>query len=117
MARDESDGMGYGALAMFIGAVIAVIGIAQIIASVGIWRHGSWGRYMGLVVAIPGALLGAYILPTAFNQVYHSSGPLREISVAVGPEPSSIIIGLSFFAYLFVIIGLVIGGRHFRRRS
>lgn len=113
LTRDDSDQMGYGTLAAVIGGVIAAFGGAQVASAIGIWRHAAWARYVGLALAAVGAIVGGVVLPTAFNTVYVAGAGFGEI-VAAGPNPTSITIGLSFFPSLFVVIGLALGGRHFR---
>lgn len=114
LAYDDRGNMGYGTLALVIGAVLVVIAIVHITVGTFIWRHHPWARYAGIVVGLLGAMLAAIVLLTAFNPVYQSG--LQGELIQVGPNVMSIVIGLSFFPYVFAVIGLVLGGDHFRRR-
>lgn len=44
--------MGYGTLAMVIGAVVVGIGIIHAASSIYISRHHAWARYAGVVIAV-----------------------------------------------------------------
>ena len=69
---------------------------------------------LGIVIGLLGAWLALTILPTAFYGVYKR---VDDQLVLSGPEPTSVIIGLSIVPYALIILGLVSGDRHFRRQS
>lgn len=115
LVYEDTGGMGYGTLAMVIGALVVAIGLLHVVSAFYALRHRSWARNLGIVIAVLGAMLGAFVLPSAFNPRYVSRPPDYQ-TIAVGPDPTSILIGLSVFPYALVIVGLLLGGAHFRKR-
>src|SRR5204862_79481 len=45
---------GFGTFVVGVGGVIVVVGILHVVASVGVWRHQSWARVLGLIIAVLG---------------------------------------------------------------
>jgi hypothetical protein len=117
LAYDEPGLPGFGTFVIAIGGVIVVAGILQFVAAAGIWRHQDWARALGLVMAILGGIFGFIVLPTAFNPVFTTRGELGQELVNLGPNVTSILIGLGAVPYLLVVVGLLLGGRHFKRRE
>ncbi len=114
LAFDEPGLPGFGTFVVVLGVVIVVVGILHVVAAAYIWRHQSWARALGLILALLGAILGALVLPAAFSPAF-TTGSQGEL-INVGPDLTSILIGLSVVPYLLVVVGLVLGGRHFRKR-
>ena len=89
------------------GLIPIVTGIVSLVIGAFVWRHQQWARVLGVVVAALGIGLGLLFLPSAF---YPTSEPgstwpmIKQVHVA------------SIVPYVAVIVGLVLGGRHFRRR-
>ena len=106
--------MGYSTLAMVLGAGIVLIAIVHLVTGISVLRHSVWARALGTVIGVCGALLAATVLPTAFNPVYTGAGTGEVVDN--GPDLRSILIGLSIVPYALVVVGLLLGGRHFRRR-
>jgi hypothetical protein len=117
LAYDEPGLPGFGSFVIAIGGVIVVAGILQLVAAAGIWKHQDWARALGLVMAILGGIPGFAVLPTAFNPVFTTRGELGQELVNLGPNLTSIFIGLAAVPYLLVVVGLLLGGRHFKRRE
>ena len=110
---DDAFNMGYGVLATAIGTAVLIAGVAHLIAGMYVWRHRTWARVLGIVIAVLGGLLAITVLPTAFYPVL-KMGVGGQILDA-GPELRSVLIGLSIVPYVLIVVGLVLGGRHFRR--
>jgi hypothetical protein len=117
LAFDEPGLPGFGSFVIAIGGVIVLAGILQEVAAAGIWKHQDWARALGLILAILGGALGFTVLPTAFNPVFTTRGDLGQEVVNLGPDVTSIFIGLGAVPYVLVVVGLLLGSRHFKRRE
>lgn len=113
LTYDDAGNMGYGWLAGLIGSVVVVVGLVHLVDGVSIWRHGGWARIVGIVIGACGALLCALLLPTAFNPVHvvRNGDEIVQAPAAV----SSMLLGLMVVPYVVVLLGLILGGRHFHR--
>jgi hypothetical protein len=91
-----------------VGIAAVAIGSLHVLASAWIAAHRSRGRALGLVIAVIGTLLGAIVFAIALRG-------------ALDPNPGSgtpVLTGLLFpVPHLAVLIGLVLGPRHFTAAS
>lgn len=92
---------GFGIIPMATGIVSLVVGVF-------VWRHQQWARVLGVAMAVLGIGLGLSFLPSAFSPV-SASEPGSTWPMIKQVHAASIV------AYVAVIVGLVLGGRHFRR--
>lgn len=115
LAYDDVGNMGYGSLAVVIGAVVVAIGLLHVANAIAIWKHRPSARYIGILISLLGALFGAKNLPTAFDLVNVRPDAGSDVVVA-SLSISAILSGLIFFPYLLALIGLLIGGAQFRGR-
>ena len=84
-------------------AVLLVIGVAELLAAVGIFGHKTWGRVLGILAALVGlAMSGA--------------GVALAMAVAPGASMQMIIMAVALISYALILVGLLLGGGHFRRR-
>ena len=92
------------------GVLVLPIAVVQLVIGLFILRHSTWARWLGIVLSVFGILLGLVLLPSAFNPVSQqeagSSWPALRLILAVSIVP-----------YFLVVVGLVSGGRHFRRQG
>ena len=112
---DDVYNMGYGVLGIAIGVFILVAGLLHVLAGTYVLRHRTWARVLGVAIALVGVWFAWSVLPTAFNQVITHTADYQPITV--GPNPTSMAIGLSIVPYMVIIGGLIVGGRQFRRNS
>ena len=76
-----------------------VLGILDIISSIGIFLHKGWARWTGIVLGVLGALLGLAVVVTALEQPF---------------DAGMLIFGLIWVgAHAFAVLGLAVGSRHF----
>ena len=84
------------------GAVILVTGILHLLSGIFVWAHRSWARYLGLVLGALGVLLGIV-------SIVSSTG-------STSSQQIGLVTGLVILvAYALVLVGLIMGGRHFRK--
>ncbi len=97
-----------GASAAFLAA-----GIVQLLAGIGILRHRSWARYLGIPISALWCALGVVTLFGSFaaRETIPASGTTTDPSSGIAPGLALLVI------YGFVLIALLIGGRHFERRQ
>jgi hypothetical protein len=86
-----------------VAVVILIFGVLQILAAIGIWAHKGWGRWLGLIFGVLGTLLGLLAVATSRSGLSGSSNIGGALFVLV--------------PYAFVLIAMIIGGAHFRRRT
>ncbi len=98
--------MGYHILAMVVGGVLLAIGLLHLVIGRSIRMHRSSGRVSGIVVATLGVLLGVYMLPSALT--------LRPEGA---PDVYALSISICGAAYAVALVGLVLGGQHFKRTA
>ena len=92
------------AMISVIGVVIAVIGILEIAAGIGVFVHQSWARWLGIVLATLGLLLGFFML-------------IGTMSDPVGGGADLVISLLWVATNGFVVAALAVAGEHFQRVS
>lgn len=85
--------------------VVLVIGIVHLLSALGVFVHRQSGRLVGLALALPGTLLGAYGVAQSLA--------LSQAGVGVGAAP--VAAAVVAVGYGLVLFGLVAGGHHFRR--
>jgi hypothetical protein len=93
-----------GAAALWPYVLMTAIGVLHIVAGAFVWAHRAWARYLGLVFAALGTLFGLVLLAGALGARPGQSFAL-EISLLV------------LVPYAIALVGLVVGGVHFRRVS
>ncbi len=97
-----------------IGGILLILGLMQVIGAVGIWAHRRWGRAFGMVLGLLGAIWGVGILIAAVGFEALDVG----FDVAVKGEESSTAGGLLVLGtYLLVLVAMIVGRRHFRKRG
>jgi len=108
--------MGYDVIFMVTGVVLVALGILHGIVARAIWKHRPWARKVGLAISFLGALLGVYVLPSAFTPLIRSNALTGE-NISSGPNLLAISIVLIGAAYVVILISLVVSSRHFRTRE
>ena len=88
-----------------------VVGLLLLITSVGVFGHRSWGRYLGLLLALLGILVGVLGILTANSQPIIVDG--RSFDFKENASPS---IGFLVY-YAIIFLGLLLGGGHFRLKQ
>jgi hypothetical protein len=96
-------GFDVGGFLAVIGIVFLVIGILHLIAAIFIWAHRDWARYLGLALAVLGTRFGLLSLPAALSPSSAQDGGIGGVLLLLVP-------------YAVALIGLILGGDHFRRR-
>jgi hypothetical protein len=83
--------------------VLMGLGVVELLVAVGVFAHKSWGRILGILIALLGILVS--IAAVTF-------------SLALAPGASIQVIGsvVILLGYAFVFLALLAGGSHFRRR-
>jgi len=99
-ATETADGISGGFTVT--GAVILVTGILHLLSGIFVWAHRSWARYLGLVLGALGVLLGI---------AGFLGGTGQTTSQQFGLVTGLVILA----AYALVLVGLIMGGRHFRK--
>ncbi|MDP8904313.1 MAG: hypothetical protein M3N29_03195 [Chloroflexota bacterium] len=90
--RDRADvavGFFYGVVGFFL-----IVGLLKLLAALGVFLHKTWGRLLGIVLAILGLLITLAI---------------------VTASPDALTLGV-LVAYIVALVGLFAGGSHFRRQ-
>ncbi len=87
------------------------VGIIQVLAAIGIWRHRSWGRFLGIILSALWLALGLLILIGSFGArgTMPANGTTGDISSSIGSSLGLIVV------YGFVLLALLLGGKHFER--
>jgi len=84
--------------------ILMFLGALQLIAGVGVMAHKSWGRWLGFLLALFGLIVGIF----AFSIGYAIAGGFTV----------PVIIGVVFLiGYILIILALIAGGSHFRRKT
>jgi hypothetical protein len=97
-----------------VGVVLLVIGILHLLGAVGIWAHRGWGRAIGVVLGLLGTLLGiGMVISTLGPTTIGDTTITGELNQQQGGLGGSVIFLVS---YLFVLLAMFVGRRHFRRR-
>jgi len=89
--------------ALFVGiaAIMLLIGILEIISSVGVFVHKGWARWLGVVMGTIGLVFGFLMLIAAFLTPAGSTGDL-------------VVVLIWLSAHGFVVAALAAAGDHFR---
>lgn len=82
-----------------------VLGVLHLSSAFGVFGHREWGRLVGLALALPGTLLGAYGVAQSLT--------LSQAGIVVGAAP--VAAAVIAMGYGIVLFGLVAGGSQFRR--
>jgi hypothetical protein len=77
-------------------------GLLEVIASIGMFIHRGWGRVLGLIVAVVGALFTGLGLVASLGAADQTAGGIG-VSLVL------------FAGYAFTVLALVVGAEHFRR--
>ena len=87
--------------ALWVMAVILIVlGVIGIAGAIGIFLHKAWGRWLGVVSAVIGILIGLFVLLIGLTPPV--DGPTQ-------------VAGLIWSgAHVAAVIGLAVGGRHFQ---
>ncbi len=90
------------------GLPVAGVGIPYLVAGVFAWRHHLWARLLGLLVGVVGILVGVGFWQDAFYPAAEpgSTWPALRMELVVSPVLD-----------VAIIVGLLLGGRHFRRQG
>ncbi|HEY7023464.1 MAG TPA: hypothetical protein VH371_00740 [Candidatus Limnocylindrales bacterium] len=84
--------------------ILMFLGALQLIAGVGVMAHKGWGRWLGLLLALFGLIIAIF----AFSIGYAIAGGFTV----------PVIIGVVFLVgYILIVLALIAGGAHFRRKS
>jgi hypothetical protein len=94
-----------GASALWPYLIVVVVGLLHIAAGAFVWAHRAWARYLGLVLAAVGTLLGLYLLVSSLLP--------SDVNRPLAVELSLILL----VPYAIALVGLIAGGAHFRRAS
>jgi len=105
------DGDFFGSVITAASAVFLVVGIVQIVSAIGIWRHRSWARFLGLILAALWLALGLLILIGSLGarETMPLNGTTGDISDSIASSLGLIVI------YGFALLALLLGGKHFER--
>jgi hypothetical protein len=90
-------------LASPLPGVLMVVGVIQLLASVGVFAHKSWGRWLGVLLSLLGVIVGIVAASTAF-------------ALASGVSVGALVAVVILLGYAFALIALLAGGSHFKRR-
>lgn len=108
IARDTDLDLKGRALRSLLSAaswIVLVVGVLHLLSAVAVFAHRTWGRFIGLALALPGTLLGAYGVAQSLA--------LSQAGAGVGAAP--VAAAVIAVGYGLVLFGLVAGGSHFRR--
>jgi hypothetical protein len=84
-------------------AVLIVVGILQLLSGAGVFAHKGWARALGLLLALLGLLVALFAVSLA-------------VALAPGASIPVIISVVLLIGYALVVLALIAGGNHFRRR-
>jgi len=83
--------------------ILFVLGALQLLSGVGVMAHRSWGRWLGFLLALLGLIVSIFAVSIAF--------------ALAGGFTLPVIIGVVLLiGYVLIILALIAGGSHFRRR-
>jgi hypothetical protein len=92
------------------GVIVLPIALVQLVTGVFVMRHHLWARVLGFVVGVLGIGFGLMLFPSAFY-------PVSELEAGSSwPALRWLLVG-SIVPYVLVLVGLVLGGRHFHRQG
>jgi hypothetical protein len=84
--------------------ILIFLGVLQLVAGVGVMAHRSWGRWLGALMALIGLVVSIFAVSIAF--------------ALAGGFTLPVIIGVVLLVgYALILLALVAGGGHFRRRN
>lgn len=85
-------------------AILIALGAIQLLSGIGVMAHKSWGRWLGFLLALFSLIVAVF----AFSIAYALSG---------GFTPAVIVALVLLVGYVLIILALLLGGSHFRRRA
>jgi hypothetical protein len=92
----------FAGLVTGLAFLIVFWGLLEVIASIGMFIHRGWGRVLGLIVAVVGALFTGLGLVASLGAADQTAGGIG-VSLVL------------FAGYAFTVLALVVGAEHFRR--
>lgn len=92
-----------GATALWPYVLMVVVGVLHVVAGAFVWAHRAWARYLGLIFAALGTLLGLFLVAGAVGRPGTNQPFALEIALLV------------LVPYVITLAGLILGGAHFRR--
>ena len=84
-------------------AVLIILGLIQLLAGSGVLAHKGWGRGIGILFALLGLFAGIFALSLS-------------LALAPGLSIPTIIAATLVAGYAFILLALLVGGKHFKRR-
>ena len=84
-------------------AVLLVMGVVELLSAIGVFGHKTWGRVLGILVALVGLVISIAAVALA-------------MAIAPGSSVQVIVMAVALFSYALILLGLLFGGGHFRRR-
>ena len=81
-------------------AILILLGVLHLLASVGVFGHRAWGRWLGVLMAVLGLVMG----------IFGVSAGLAFGGVSL----TTIVAIVLVVAYAYVVLALATGGRHFQ---
>jgi hypothetical protein len=94
----------------WIGLPFIAVGLLHIAAGWSAWRRRRGGQVLGISLGVLGALAGLGFLPSVNNAVHPSEAG------SAWPAIRWFVVG-GIVPYAVVVVGLLIGNRHFQRGS
>ena len=94
------DGAAVAAVIMAVAVILLVVGILEIVGSIGVFTHKSWGRWAGIVLASVGVVLGLLLTIASFAP----GGSVGDAVIAI----------IWLGAHGFVAAALAVAGDHFQ---
>ncbi|CAN5856478.1 hypothetical protein BH23CHL8_BH23CHL8_19150 [soil metagenome] len=96
------------------GGILVALGVLHILGAFGIWIHRGWGRAIGIFMGLLGTVAGVGLVISSIDLT------IGDITIAGQLGDSETAFAFAVFVlitYLFVLLGMIIGRRHFRRRG
>ncbi len=84
--------------------ILIVSGSLMLLAAVGALAHRGWGRWLGVLFALMGAVAAGYVISVALQL---SSAFTVQLLITV----------VALVGFILIVLGLLAGGSHFRRRT